>query len=305
MSALAKLPPQSSVVPSLPPETPIFASAWVGGAGLDRSADLASIRLRIIALLNLPDPGTLIVTNDAALLSSAVFTSRDTSSSVSSGIVLVTGTGAIASSYTLPTDKPGPFSLPKPVNRTSGWGYLLGDEGSAFAVGRDAIRAALEQHDRGLPPTPLHLAITKFFGCRTADELISAVYLNVSPALKDDQDPSSVEHDPKLRVAGVCRIVFNHGFVSPGSETDAEALGIVGKAASSAAEIVTRLLTRSPDIQSTTSVLVFGGALAQVEGYRRLIVDVLLAQGHSFARLEFVPNAAEAGIQVLIRDFLS
>lgn len=208
ISALADLPPQYKAVPSLPPKDSIFVGAWIGGAGLDRSADVASIRLRIVTLLNLPEPEHLMVTNDAALLSSVIITSRDESprsASVSGGIVLVTGTGAIAYSYVLRTDNHETLSLPKPVNRTSGWGYLLGDEGSAFAIGRDAIRAALDRRDRGLPPTPLHLAITKFFGCHTVDELISAVYLNVPPVLKDGQDPASVESDPKLRVAGVCR----------------------------------------------------------------------------------------------------
>lgn len=84
-----------------------------------------------------------------------------------------------------------------------------------------------------------------------------------------------------------------------------EALEIVKKAASLAADVVIRLLNRGSDIQATTSVLVFGGALAQVEGYRQMIADVLRAQGHSFGRLEHVSNAAEAGIRVLVHDFLS
>lgn len=305
-AALSNLAPKCAIPPTLPPENPIFAGAWIGGAGLDRAADLASIRLRIVALLNLPDPKTLRITNDAALLSSAIITSQDTNpSQVSGGVVLVTGTGTIAHSYGI-SSSDGQSSLPKPLNRTSGWGYLLGDEGSAFAIGRDAIRAALDQNDRGLPPTDLHLAIMKYFGCQSAGELISAVYLNVPPILKEGQDPSSVNSDPKLRVAGVCRVVFKYAFPSASDTSpDTEAVGIAERGASSAADTVARLLSRSSSIQSPTSVLVFGGALAQVEPYRRMIVEALRARGHGFARLEYVQNAAEAGVQILIRDFLA
>ncbi|KAF9450264.1 N-acetylmuramic acid 6-phosphate [Macrolepiota fuliginosa MF-IS2] len=304
--ALSKLPSNYTIVPILPPEGPIFVGAWIGGAGLDRTADLASIRLRIVALLNLADPTKLMVTNDAALLSSAIVAPQNpnpSQSQVLGGIVLVTGTGTLAYSYSLPKD--GQSSLPAPINRTSGWGYLLGDEGSAFAIGRDAIRAALDQRDRGLPPTRLHLAITRCFGCQSVGELISAVYLNAPPILKDGQDPSSVDPDPKLRVAGVCRVVFSHAFPSsPDIMVDVEALKIAQKAASSAADTVTYLLSDDSDICSSSSVLVFGGALAQVGPYRQMIVGALRAKGHQFVRLECVQNAAEVGVQVLIRDLL-
>lgn len=53
------------------------------------------------------------------------------------GIAVIMGTGAIA------------FAQKQGVlYRIGGYGYLLGDEGSGFALGRDAIRAALE-HEAG------------------------------------------------------------------------------------------------------------------------------------------------------------
>lgn len=307
ISALSKLPPNSSIAPVLPPSDPIFAGAWIGGAGLDRAADLTSIRLRIMALLNLSKEKTLIVTNDATLLSSAIVAPQPPNSNqshISSGVVLVTGTGAIAHSYILPNDNQS--SLPVPFDRTSGWGYLLGDEGSAFAIGRDAVRAALDHRDCGISPTPLDLAVMKYFGCQTVLELISAVYLDIPPFLKEGQDPSSVDADPKLRIAGVCPTVFGHAFPSSSSVLpDRQALEIVRGGASSAAEIVIRLVSKDSRVESTTSVLVFGGALAQVEAYREMIVDALRARGHEFARFEYVSNAAEAGVHILIRDFLA
>ncbi|KXN81267.1 N-acetylmuramic acid 6-phosphate etherase [Leucoagaricus sp. SymC.cos] len=301
-SALSQLPAGSSVAPVLPPSESIFSAAWIGGAGLDRTADLTSIRRRIVTLLNISDPQHLIVTNDAALLSSAIVT-QPKSTGIKSGIVLIAGTGALAYSYTL--SGKGQSSLPRPVNRSSGWGYLLGDEGSAFAIGRDAVRSALDQHDRGLATTRLHLAIMKYFGCASIGELISAIYLGAPPTLKEGQDPSSAESDPKLRIAGVCRTVFDHAFPSRiGNDPDTEALQIIRKHATSAAQAIIRLLASDSDIHAAQSVLVFGGALGQVGGYREMIVDTLKASGHWFARLESVSDAANAGIEVLIQDYL-
>jgi N-acetylmuramic acid 6-phosphate etherase len=291
----------------LPPEKSIFAGVWIGGAGLDRAADLASIRARIASLLNLLDDKALIVTNDATLLSSAIIASQYSSfnhSNISSGVVLITGTGAFAQSYVLPTSKDS--SLPVPFDRSSGWGYLLGDEGSAFVIGRDAIRGTLDRRDRGDEPTSLDLAILDHFGCETVKELLSAIYLDPPPSLKDGQDPSSADADPKLRIAGVCRLAFSHAFPSSSSVAqDQQAMEIIQRSASSAAVSVVPLITnKTRKVDPATSVLVFGGALAQIDQYRDMIVDALRVRGHVFARLECVKNAAEAGVQVLIRDFL-
>ncbi|KAJ3576250.1 hypothetical protein NP233_g560 [Leucocoprinus birnbaumii] len=303
-SALALLPSGSVITPVLPPSSPIFAGAWIAGAGLGRIADLETIRLQITTLLNLADPQRLIVTHDAALLSSAIVPQPGaTTPLITNGIVLVTGTGTLAHSYAV--SPPGLSSLPRPLSRSSGWGYLLGDEGSAFAIGRDVLRATLEHHDCGLPASPLHLAVMRYFGCGSVAELISAVYLKASPVLKEGQNPSSVESDSKLRVAGLCRIVFSYAFPSASDVSpDGEALEIVHRHAASAAETIIRLLARDSNMHASDSVLVFGGALGQVEHYRSLIVDALRGKGHHFARLECVAEPADAGIQVLIQDYL-
>lgn len=49
-----------------------------------------------------------------------------------------------------------------------GWGFLLSEKGSAAAIGRDAIRAALEAHDGLATSTPLTEAIIARFGTPAA-----------------------------------------------------------------------------------------------------------------------------------------
>lgn len=61
------------------------------------------------------------------------------------GIALIAGTGSVAWG----TDGAGSTA------RSGGWGYLLGDEGSGYWIGREAVRHALRQFNRGQQPDML------------------------------------------------------------------------------------------------------------------------------------------------------
>jgi glucosamine kinase len=65
------------------------------------------------------------------------------------GCVLIAGTGAVA----------GRVVGDQLQDRRDGWGWLLGDRGSGFWLGREAVRATLEALDEGRPPGPLHRAV--------------------------------------------------------------------------------------------------------------------------------------------------
>lgn len=81
------------------------------------------------------------------------------------GIAVIMGTGAIA------------FAQKQGVQyRVGGYGYLLGDEGSGFALGRDAIRAALE-HEAGYGmPTLLTEAVLGKCATPTVLDALASFY---------------------------------------------------------------------------------------------------------------------------------
>ena len=81
------------------------------------------------------------------------------------GLVLAAGTGVIA----LAVNGAGK------LRRAAGWGYLLGDEGGGFWIGRRGIEAALRAIDGRGPHTSLIGALRSSFG-RT-EELHRTVYL--------------------------------------------------------------------------------------------------------------------------------
>lgn len=118
--------------------------AWVGLAGVDRPADRATF-----APLLAPLAPTVRLSNDAALGLSAL--------SGGVGVMLVAGTGAIA----LGANAKGETA------RASGWGWLLGDEGSGYWLGLTALRAATRaadgrgEHTELLPALLAHLHLTQ------------------------------------------------------------------------------------------------------------------------------------------------
>jgi N-acetylglucosamine kinase-like BadF-type ATPase len=82
------------------------------------------------------------------------------------GVALICGTGS--SAFARAAD--GRTSL------CGGWGYLLGDEGSGYAIGRAALRTALDHAERRISPQPLTTTILQFLQARTAKEAAAGVY---------------------------------------------------------------------------------------------------------------------------------
>lgn len=87
------------------------------------------------------------------------------------GIVLIAGTGSIAYAVTADGQR----------HRAGGWGYLLGDEGSGFDLGRQAVISVLRAWDGRGEPTELSELVTGHFGIDRPDQLIARVYGTSNP----------------------------------------------------------------------------------------------------------------------------
>lgn len=86
-------------------------------------------------------------------------------------VTLVVGTGSIA------CGRNGEHRS----TRVGGWGYLLGDEGSGFAIGMAGLRAICHSHDRGEALSPFQGALLKQLGLSTPTELVGFVYKTPLP----------------------------------------------------------------------------------------------------------------------------
>ena len=81
------------------------------------------------------------------------------------GVAVIAGTGSIA------------FARRAGVlHRFGGFGYLLGDSGSGFAIGRDAILYALRAEERGMPDTPLTVAVREKCGMPRVLDAVGKLY---------------------------------------------------------------------------------------------------------------------------------
>jgi N-acetylglucosamine kinase-like BadF-type ATPase len=129
----------------------------LGMAGVDRHDDNAIVR-GIMRRIGYKAP-TLVV-NDAliALVAGA---------GEGPGIVLIAGTGSICYGRNAVGE----------AARAGGWGYVLGDEGGGYWIGRQTLTAVLRHKDGRGPATSLTPRVLEHFDIHDPSELVKEVYL--------------------------------------------------------------------------------------------------------------------------------
>jgi N-acetylglucosamine kinase-like BadF-type ATPase len=124
------------------------------------------------------------------------------------GIIIIAGTGSMA----FGRDPEGRTA------RAGGWGYIFGDEGSAFDITRRAIRAALQHEEGWGPPTILRDLLLKETRAADANALLRLFYR---------------PEYPRKRVASLCPLV-----TGAAEDGDTVALDIFNTAAAELARFV-------------------------------------------------------------------
>jgi N-acetylglucosamine kinase-like BadF-type ATPase len=176
----------------------------LGIAGVDRASDEAVVR-GIMGRIGYK--ARILVVNDALIALQAGVGDA-------AGIVIVSGTGSIAYGR---NDR-------GEASRAGGWGYVLGDEGSGYWIGRLALRAVVRHADGRGRATSLTPRLLAHFGAERATELIHKVY-------QDELDPRSI--------AAVAKYVQHAR-----DEGDMVAAGILNRAADELMMAATAVMTR-------------------------------------------------------------
>ncbi|MCS6860633.1 MAG: hypothetical protein NZT92_09985 [Abditibacteriales bacterium] len=92
------------------------------------------------------------------------------------GVIIIAGTGSVAFGVNAQGER----------GMAGGWGWLLGDEGSGYWIGREALRAVCAQADGRIPSRiTLAPAILHHLGLSSADELVDYAYQG--PGLSREQ----------------------------------------------------------------------------------------------------------------------
>jgi N-acetylglucosamine kinase-like BadF-type ATPase len=128
------------------------AQVYAGAGGIDTDEDAAALA----ALIAPHVPGAKItVVHDSRLLLAA--------GGASTGVAVIAGTGSAAWGRNAQGEEA----------RAGGWGYLLGDEGSGYWLGREAVRHSLRRMNQGLEPDELTTALLRSCNIDDPNKLIA------------------------------------------------------------------------------------------------------------------------------------
>jgi N-acetylglucosamine kinase-like BadF-type ATPase len=145
-------------------------AAWFGLAGVHGAGGA-----------NLLAPHLLSVAREVAITNDAEFALAGLDSGP--GVALIAGTGSIA----LGRDMSGRMI------QAGGWGHLIGDEGSAYDIGRRAAQAAARAADGRGPTTALLQLVLERWGLTAPRSMIDHVYLTQEKAPLASLAPSVLE----------------------------------------------------------------------------------------------------------------
>jgi len=232
----------------------------LGIAGVDRPADEAVV---CSIMKRIGYKAKVLVVNDALIALQAGIGTEP-------GIVIVAGTGSIAYGR----NRRGEAS------RAGGWGYVLGDEGSGYWIGRLALRAVVRHADGRGRPTELTPRLLTHFDLQRASELIHKVY-------HDDLNPAAV--------ASLARYVQEAR-----DDGDAVAAGILNQAADELITAAAAVMSRLELADDEFSFVLSGGMFYAVPwlcDQLKLLLPSLASHSRTL-RLESEPAAGAVQLAI-------
>ena len=206
------------------PADAVVVSCLLGLAGESKFTDRAVFAVFENALRGVGVPCRIDVVSDAEVAFASATSSPD-------GTVLIGGTGSVAARIV----------ARRKESWRGGWGWLLGDEGSAFWIGRQAVRSTLSVLQSPEPLGLLAEAVLK----ETLDEVPDDRRLALSKLI------TSANAEPPIRLARFAALV------SDLAATDPAAKAIVTEAANLLA--TQAAMTRKPG--ETTPIVLAGSVI--------------------------------------------
>lgn len=139
------------------------AAICVGIAGVDRDDEARTVRA---IMRRIGQRSRVVVANDALI--ALVAGAQD-----APGIVIIAGTGSITYGRNLRAE----------AARAGGWGHMIGDEGSGYWIGREALAAVMRAGDGRGPATGLTAEVLAHFSIADVSRLPHIVYDREQPRM--------------------------------------------------------------------------------------------------------------------------
>src|SRR5258705_4161625 len=132
------------------------AAICLGIAGVDRQDEARTVSA---IMRRIGHKSRVLVVNDALI--ALVAGARD-----AAGVVIIAGTGSIVYGRNASGD----------AARAGGWGHMIGDEGSGYWIGREALSAVMRAGDGRGPATALTADVLAHFEIADVSRLPTIVY---------------------------------------------------------------------------------------------------------------------------------
>jgi N-acetylmuramic acid 6-phosphate etherase len=233
--------------------------AWLGLAGAGRPQDQELVRCWATS----KGLATSIeVSTDASLLLAA-------GTPEGWGVAVVAGTGSIAVGQS-PDGR---------TSRSGGWGYLLGDEGSGYAIGLAALQAVARSADGRGERTALSRSLLDRLGLKQPEDLIAAVYQR------------SLDRSAIAALAPLVLVAAEAGDVVAGSITKAGAEQLAAAIAATA---------RRLQLPSSFPLAIAGGLLLASARYREQSLQSLAVLGINPNPIKLVHEPAEGAVRLVL-----
>ncbi len=231
----------------------------LGAAGAARSDERAIIEgmLRELGLR-----GIIEVTNDAENALAAGCEGRE-------GVVVIAGTGSLA----FGRDRDGR------VCRAGGWGHLIGDEGSGYAIASRAVAAAMRSFDGREPPTELLPRLMEAIGIESPEQFISFVYRQAG----------------KQHIAALARIV-NEAYLAG----DQKAAHILTEAADELALMALTVLGKLRFDVQPIPLVCSGGVFSRIDAVYERFVQQVSASSFPIETIKPTRNAAYGAAKIAL-----
>lgn len=260
-------------------------SAVLSLAGAGRAAEQATIHAwatQANATLLNPQPPLALkasVVGDAEVMLAGGLTSEST---FDLDLVNRTGISAIAGTGSMVWGR----NAAGATARCGGWGHLMGDEGSAFAIGRDLLALATRVSDglvaEELDGPPLLESLVKHLGLQRSEDLIAWCYESSSP---------------KQQIASLAGFAFDLA-----QQKNLAAVRIIAEQAQSLAAQITQTVHRLEMQQGRFKLVCAGGVFVNRPSF---VQQVVAKVEPNPASVEVVSNPVEGALKLAAYHLLS
>lgn len=183
------------------------------------------------------------------------------------GILLISGTGSI-----------GYAKQGNSTYRVGGWGHIVGDNGSGYAIALEAIKTIFRDYDSQRPMSELSIMLMEKIGAKSIYDVVEFVY-----------------HNPKSKVASLFKDIMDMA-----NKGDGNAIDLLKQGADELEKIVQVLLGKTT-FNKNVNIAFAGSVILQADILQKRLLYILEDMEYEF-NVKSNNNASPKGAYYLYKE---